>query len=157
MPDYFFSFGHGHTHPETGKHLLGYYVRITARDSAEARGEMITRFGIKWSMQYDKQPEARFFERGEFAHYQSAAVRELLAFMEVNKAGFAGILKGGTLVDRREHPAAIPVPANSMMGIPAPKCVPCGGSGAVPTMPDGEPEPCGPCNGTGLWLDPDPE
>lgn len=40
---------------------------------------------------------------------------------EVNKKGYAGILPNGNLVDRREHPEAIPVPKNDYLGIPEPK------------------------------------
>lgn len=40
---------------------------------------------------------------------------------ELNASGYAGILPTGQLVDRREHPKAIPVQANSMFGVVKPK------------------------------------
>ena len=40
-------------------------------------------------------------------------VRVLLMFMQdVTEQGYSGMQRGGMLVDRREHPDAIPVPAN---------------------------------------------
>lgn len=155
MPDYFFTFGQDHTHPTDGRNLRNHYVRITARTSHEARNVMIAHFGIKWAMQYNEPPKAEYAPAGELVHLNSPHVDELLAFLEVNKAGYAGVMPGGTLVDRREHPEAIPVPENSMMNVAAPRCVPCGGSGMVPTHPEGEPGKCEPCNGTGLWIDHD--
>lgn len=45
----------------------------------------------------------------------------------VIKSGFSGIERGtGTLVDRRTHPGAMPIPANEMFGAPKPQTVkPC--------------------------------
>lgn len=40
---------------------------------------------------------------------------------ELNASGYAGVLSTGELVDRREHPEAIPVQANSMFGVVKPK------------------------------------
>lgn len=51
MAKYYFTFGFGQ------KHEHGYYV-IEAANSDEARTEMIRRFGIKWSMQYDSAEAA---------------------------------------------------------------------------------------------------
>jgi hypothetical protein len=51
------------------------------------------------------------------------AVEEHLA---VKAAGFAGVLPGGTLVDRRNHPDAIPVQKNAMLDVPEPvRCYKC--------------------------------
>ena len=50
----------------------------------------------------------------------------LLALQQVlksTKAGYAGIMPSGTIVDRREFPNATPIPENSFMGIPKPKSV----------------------------------
>lgn len=37
------------------------------------------------------------------------------------KSGYAGILNNGKIVDRRNHPQAIPIPANELFKIPEPK------------------------------------
>ncbi len=42
----------------------------------------------------------------------------------LNASGWAGVTKEGTIVDRRYFPDALPVPANSLFGIPEPKDVP---------------------------------
>ena len=41
--------------------------------------------------------------------------------MEVIKSGFAGVLSNGNIVDRREYPDAMPIPANPMFNTPEPK------------------------------------
>lgn len=46
---------------------------------------------------------------------------DLIKVMEINDSGYAGILSNGNIVDRREHPEAIPVPENKMLGIPKSK------------------------------------
>ena len=45
----------------------------------------------------------------------------LLKILEINKSGYAGILSNGNIVDRREHPEAIPVQENRLLNIPKPK------------------------------------
>jgi hypothetical protein len=40
---------------------------------------------------------------------------------ELTAAGWAGVMPNGNLVDRRENPNAIPVPKNSLLGVPEPK------------------------------------
>lgn len=47
----------------------------------------------------------------------------LLKTLEMSKSGYGGILPDGRIVDRREHPEAIPFQQNSLMGIPAPKTI----------------------------------
>jgi len=42
----------------------------------------------------------------------------------LNASGYAGILSTGELVDRREHPEAIPVQENKMFGVIKPKPLP---------------------------------
>jgi hypothetical protein len=37
------------------------------------------------------------------------------------KSGFGGMLPNGYIVDRREHPEAMPIPKNTMLGAPEPK------------------------------------
>jgi hypothetical protein len=41
--------------------------------------------------------------------------------LEINESGYAGILSNGNIVSRLQYPDAIPVPQNSLMGIPKPK------------------------------------
>lgn len=42
--------------------------------------------------------------------------------------GYAGTLQGGLIVDRREHPEAVPMQKNAMLGVPEPaQAQPCGG------------------------------
>ena len=48
----------------------------------------------------------------------------LLKILEINKSGYAGILPNGNIVDRREHPTAIPVQKNSLFNVPEPKKLP---------------------------------
>lgn len=50
-----FTFGFGHTHPETGESLSGKAVRFEGT-YAEARAKMVERFGIKWAFQYADGP-----------------------------------------------------------------------------------------------------
>ena len=50
-----------------------------------------------------------------------AGREDLVKAFEVSKSGFAGVLPNGNIVDRREHPEAIPVQENSMFGVPKPK------------------------------------
>lgn len=49
--------------------------------------------------------------------------RMLKALLRAQKEGYGGILPSGTIVDRREHPEALPIPKNSLMGIPDPQPV----------------------------------
>lgn len=46
---------------------------------------------------------------------------DLVKIDEINQSGYAGILPNGNIVDRREHPEAIPIRANALLGIPEPK------------------------------------
>jgi len=41
--------------------------------------------------------------------------------IELSKTGYAGVDKQGRIVDRREFPDAVPMPANTMFGVPSPK------------------------------------
>jgi hypothetical protein len=36
-------------------------------------------------------------------------------------SGYAGILANGNIIDRREHPKAIPIQENSLLNVPKPK------------------------------------
>jgi len=46
--------------------------------------------------------------------------------LRVKAAGFAGVTKTGMLVDRRDHPDAIPVQRNTLLGVPeAKRCAGC--------------------------------
>jgi hypothetical protein len=48
-------------------------------------------------------------------------LKELRKIIELNKTGYAGVLPNGNIVDRREHPEAIPVQENRMLGVVKPK------------------------------------
>ncbi len=51
-----------------------------------------------------------------------AGMQAHIDIFEITKSGYAGVLPGtGMIVDRREHPEAIPVPRNDYFGIPEPK------------------------------------
>ena len=47
-------------------------------------------------------------------------VNLLLKTLEISKSGYGGILQNGNIVDRREHPEAMPIQENKMFGIPKP-------------------------------------
>lgn len=54
----------------------------------------------------------------------AAGRSDLVEIYDINQSGYAGILSDGSIVDRRKFHAAIPVQANSMLGIPPPKPLP---------------------------------
>lgn len=64
MPEWIFTFGFHHVHPETGERLRNRFVRIQAPDSETARGQMVARFGLKWSHQYSTEGQAGVQEYG---------------------------------------------------------------------------------------------
>jgi hypothetical protein len=41
--------------------------------------------------------------------------------IEIITSGYGGILSGGEIVDRRQHPEAMPIQANKLLGVPEPK------------------------------------
>ena len=47
-------------------------------------------------------------------------VNLLLKTLEISKSGYGGILQNGNIVDRREHPEAMPIQENKMFGVPKP-------------------------------------
>jgi hypothetical protein len=51
-------------------------------------------------------------------------LREFNKIKSIIESGYAGVLGNGNIVDRREHPTAIPIPKNSMFNTPEPKDVP---------------------------------
>lgn len=55
---------------------------------------------------------------------RDAGREDLIKIDEINKSGYAVILPSGGIVDRREHPEAIPVQENSLLGIPKSKKLP---------------------------------
>jgi hypothetical protein len=65
--------------------------------------------------EFDKLPED---ERQDIKAYRGHMIQL------ITKAGYAGMLPGGKLVDRRVKPEAIPVQKNQMFGAPEPKEVP---------------------------------
>jgi hypothetical protein len=58
MGEWIFTFGWDHRHPETGERMFNRFVRIAAQDPDAAREEMVRRFALKWSHQYDSADEA---------------------------------------------------------------------------------------------------
>lgn len=48
-------------------------------------------------------------------------LKELRKIIKLNKTGYAGVMPNGNIVDRREHPEAIPVQKNDMFGVVEPK------------------------------------
>lgn len=59
----FFTFGHGHFHHIKGQDFnVDRAVKIVTRH--EPRDVMIAIFGVKWSMEYDEQPEERYIPQG---------------------------------------------------------------------------------------------
>jgi len=48
-------------------------------------------------------------------------LKVLMETMDVIKSGYAGILPNGNIVDRREHPEAVPCPENPLFLTPKPK------------------------------------
>jgi hypothetical protein len=48
-------------------------------------------------------------------------LKELRKILELNKTGYVGMMPNGMLVDRREHPEAIPVQKNVLLGVVKPK------------------------------------
>lgn len=48
----------------------------------------------------------------------------LEAALEITRAGFAGVMPNGNIVDRREYPHAIPIQANPLLGCPEPAALP---------------------------------
>jgi hypothetical protein len=58
----------------------------------------------------------------------------MLKTIEVIKAGYGGMLPNGNIVDRREHPDALPIQKNAMLGAPEPRPLD-GGPDIVPLQP----------------------
>lgn len=52
-----------------------------------------------------------------------AKVDALWKIHGIASAGYAGVMPNGNIVDRREHPEAMPIPKNSLLGVPKPKVV----------------------------------
>lgn len=55
---------------------------------------------------------------------RAAGREDLIKIVEINDSGYAGITKTGQIVDRREHPDAVPVQENRLLGVPKPKPLP---------------------------------
>lgn len=95
--------------------------------------------------------------------------RDIIEGVDINISGYAGILSNGNIVSRLEYPNAMPLPKNSMVGIPKPKrlrkdthsdyvCLDCGiyfltpeqaAEGGVHTAHMGK---CGVCDKNGVML-----
>lgn len=50
-----------------------------------------------------------------------ARVKLLMETMEIIESGYAGILPNGNIVDRRQHPEAVPCQENPLFNTPKPK------------------------------------
>lgn len=48
-------------------------------------------------------------------------LESLLHIKTIIESGYAGVLPNGNIVDRREHPTAIPIQENSLFNTPKPK------------------------------------
>jgi hypothetical protein len=55
---------------------------------------------------------------------RDAGREDLVKTYDLLQSGYAGVNQRGTIVDRREVPAAIPIQQNSMFDTPAPKELP---------------------------------
>jgi len=67
MKTWYFTFGWGHKHPETGEDMKDYWLEISATTEAEARLIMISIFDLKWGTSYSEEtwPRAKpFFPKG---------------------------------------------------------------------------------------------
>lgn len=53
-------------------------------------------------------------------------LKEHAKIQKANKEGYAGCMPNGNLVDRREHPEAMPVAENPIFNVTKPRCVSCG-------------------------------
>lgn len=52
---------------------------------------------------------------------RAAGRQDLIDTYEIIISGYAGILPSGQIVDRREHPTAVPCQENPMFNTPKPK------------------------------------
>ena len=50
-------------------------------------------------------------------------IDEIKAIQKAVAAGYGGVLPSGQIVDRREHPEALPIPHSRSLGVPKPKSV----------------------------------
>ena len=60
----------------------------------------------------------------ELTDHQKAFLALFAHLQKVKAEGFAGVLPTGEIVDRREHPKAIPMQKNSLLNIPEPQPLP---------------------------------
>lgn len=69
-------------------------------------------------------PEAQqFVNAWKEAGRAAALVHSHDQHQKTKLSGYAGVLKDGSIVDRRIHPEAMPMQANAHLGIPEPKPV----------------------------------
>lgn len=52
----YFTFGHSHTHPDTGQSMEDFVIEIEAPTKDMARDAMVEIYGYKWAFQYDEMP-----------------------------------------------------------------------------------------------------
>lgn len=56
---------------------------------------------------------------------KQARIELLRKGIEISKSGYGGVDRNGNVVDRREHPSAVPIQKNSIFGTPEPLAVIC--------------------------------
>jgi len=55
MDTHYFTFGYGHTHPETHEDMRDYWIEIIADSPEKARAKMFELFGNKWGFHYTER------------------------------------------------------------------------------------------------------
>ncbi len=66
-------------------------------------------------------------------------LKYLMSLQIIKLEGWAGVLPNGNIVDRREHPTAIPMQKNTLLGIPEPRPLPTGGGKVLHVLRHDEP------------------
>jgi hypothetical protein len=85
------------------------------------------RMGVANLRRHPKNDIATMPEHDEAWNARQELLKAAERHMRVKAAGFAGCLPGGMLVDRRDHPEALPIPANTVLLVPPPTlCGNCG-------------------------------
>jgi hypothetical protein len=87
--DWIFTFGFGHTNPETGESLAQRYVTVLDADVNKSREIMYRHFGNKWSMQYPTK---------------EAAGVEKYGLTELHLYGQCSVCRGDQIGARHNHP-----------------------------------------------------
>lgn len=59
--------------------------------------------------------------KNETEEEKKERAKQLMAVIELNQSGYAGMLPNGNIVDRRVFPEAIPIQANPLFNVTKPK------------------------------------